>query len=78
MRITSANKTNLTLHLTNNLFTEFKNDEPLMSDVMLTLSALLVRTEFCKKVEDAGGLDLIRNVLIDFRDNDVSYTSYCK
>lgn len=51
---------------------EFRTDEPLMNDVMLTLAALLVRTEFCKKVEDAGGLELIHNVLIDFHDNDVS------
>lgn len=43
-----------------------------MNDVMLTLAALLVRTEFCKKVEDAGGLELIKNVLVDFHDNDVS------
>lgn len=51
---------------------EFRTDEPLMNDVLLTLAALLVRTEFCKKVEDAGGLELIHNVLIDFHGNDVS------
>lgn len=38
---------------------------------MLTLSALLVRTEFCKKVEEAGALLLIKDVMKDFHDNEV-------
>lgn len=54
-------------------FVEFKTDEPLMNDLMLTLSALLVRTEFCKKVEEAGGLELIKDVMKDFHDNEVRF-----
>lgn len=44
-----------------------------MNDLMLTLSALLVRAEFCKKVEEAGALELIKDVMKDFHDNEVSF-----
>lgn len=53
-------------------FPEFKTDEPLVSDLMITLSSLLVRNEFCTKVEDASGLEIIKDVLITFHENDVS------
>lgn len=43
-----------------------------MSDLMLTLSSLLVRNEFCKKVEDAGGLEMIKDVMITFQEKEVS------
>lgn len=56
------------------MIVEHKNDEPLMNDLMLTLSALLVRAEFCKKVEEAGALDLIKDVMKDFHDNEVCIT----
>lgn len=42
-----------------------------MNDVMLTLSALLVRAEFCKKVEDAGGIEIIINTMKTFIHNEV-------
>ncbi|CAH2005888.1 unnamed protein product [Acanthoscelides obtectus] len=45
------------------LLTRFKHDETLMTDLMLTLCSLMVRAEFCKKVDDAGGLNLLRDVL---------------
>lgn len=45
-----------------------------MNDLMLTLSALLVRAEFCKQVEEAGALELIKDVMKDFHDNEVSAT----
>nr|CAH7719280.1 unnamed protein product [Callosobruchus chinensis] len=48
------------------LLTRFKHDETLITDLMLTLCSLMVRAEFCKKVEDAGGLDLIKDVLKAF------------
>ncbi|KAK4884681.1 hypothetical protein RN001_000952 [Aquatica leii] len=52
------------------LLSNFKNDELLINDLLLTISSLLVRTEFCKKVEDAGGLDVIRDTMVVFQSRD--------
>ncbi|CAG9821220.1 unnamed protein product [Phaedon cochleariae] len=52
------------------LLTRFRSDELLIFDLMLTVTSLMVRTEFCKKVEDAGGLDLIRDVMKAFPNNE--------
>lgn len=51
------------------LLTRFKDNENVMHDLMLTLSALLVRAEFCKKVCDAGALPIIHDALITFTTN---------
>lgn len=56
----------------NILIQGFKTDELLINDLMLTLSALLVRNEFCKKVEVAGGLELIQDVMASFPSSEVS------
>ncbi|KAJ8978531.1 hypothetical protein NQ317_000903 [Molorchus minor] len=45
-------------------------EEYLVTDLLRTLSALLVRDEFCKKVEDAGCLDVMVNVIQHFVAND--------
>lgn len=37
---------------------------------MLTLSSLIVRTEFCKKVEDAGGLKVIKDAMVNFENKE--------
>ncbi|XP_023017098.2 armadillo repeat-containing protein 6 homolog [Leptinotarsa decemlineata] len=52
------------------LLVRFQLDEALMNDLILTISALMVRTEFCKKVEDAGGLEMIRDVMQGFPDSE--------
>ncbi|XP_050306193.1 armadillo repeat-containing protein 6 homolog [Anthonomus grandis grandis] len=52
------------------LLSKFKGEEQLTQDIILTLTALMVRSEFCKKVEDAGGLDLIKNVMETFSNTD--------
>lgn len=52
------------------LLTRFRGEEQLNFDIILTLTALMVRTEFCKKVQDAGGIDLIKTVMIAFSKND--------
>ncbi|XP_018573410.1 armadillo repeat-containing protein 6 homolog [Anoplophora glabripennis] len=54
------------LCLLTNLLNRFRHDEQLICDLMQTFSVLLVRTEFCKKVVDAGGLDLIKEVITAF------------
>lgn len=53
-----------------NLLEKFKNDAAVMNELLLTLSALLVRTEFCKKVDDAGALTIIQKALQEFSNND--------
>ncbi|XP_017781091.1 PREDICTED: armadillo repeat-containing protein 6 homolog [Nicrophorus vespilloides] len=52
------------------LLEKFKSDETLMNDVILTISSLLVRTEYCKKVDDAGGLPIILSTLSQFSNSD--------
>lgn len=52
------------------LMTRFKADEPFINDLMLTVSALMVRTEFCKKVQDAGGIEMIAEVMNNFNNNE--------
>ncbi|KAF5269825.1 hypothetical protein FQR65_LT05871 [Abscondita terminalis] len=52
------------------LLSNYKEDELLITDVLLTLSALLVRTEFCKKVEDAGALEVIKDSMVVFQSRD--------
>lgn len=50
---------------------EYRGEEQLNLDILLTLTALMVRAEFCKKVDDAGGIDLIKNVMETFANSDV-------
>ncbi|XP_066144711.1 armadillo repeat-containing protein 6 homolog [Euwallacea fornicatus] len=52
------------------LLCKFKGEEQLNYDIMLTLTALMVRTEFCKNVDDAGGLDCIKSVMESFSSSD--------
>ncbi|XP_057663987.1 armadillo repeat-containing protein 6 homolog [Diorhabda carinulata] len=52
------------------LMARFKGDEPFIHDLMLTVSALMVRTEFCKKVHDAGGIEMIAEVMNYFSGNE--------
>lgn len=43
---------------------EFK-DENLLADLLLTIASLCVRNEFCMVVEEAGGLQLIVEIMRD-------------
>lgn len=44
-------------------------DEQIVSELMLTLSALLVRHEFCQMVVDCGGLRFILDSMVEFGEN---------
>lgn len=55
-----------TIHPLLKLLETFKSDEGLVSELMLTLASLLVRAEFCKIVQDAGGIDFLLEALITF------------
>lgn len=47
-----------------------------MHDLLITLPTLLVRSEFCQKVVDAGGLDILKDLMVTFSENDVSEWKY--
>lgn len=51
---------------------EHKADELLVSDLLLTLSNLLVRAEFCSEVEEAGGIEVLKEVMISCNRNEAS------
>lgn len=44
---------------------EFKGNENLLADLVLTIASLCVRNEFCMVVEEAGGLQSIVEVMRD-------------
>jgi hypothetical protein len=52
-------------------FSEFKGDEETVSDIILTLTALIVRNEFCLMVEEAGGVTFIMDVFVTYPDSEV-------
>ncbi|KAL1513146.1 hypothetical protein ABEB36_002601 [Hypothenemus hampei] len=52
------------------LLSKFKSEEQINIDILLTLTALMVRSEFCKKVDDAGGLELLKSVMETFANSD--------
>ncbi|XP_026467253.1 armadillo repeat-containing protein 6 homolog [Ctenocephalides felis] len=51
------------------LLAKFRMDEQIVSELMLTLSALLVRHEFCQMVVDCGGLRFILDSMVEFGEN---------
>lgn len=44
--------------------TEFKDNEALLPDLLLTIASLSVRSEFCAVVEEAGGLKFMINAMV--------------
>ncbi|XP_019873981.1 armadillo repeat-containing protein 6 homolog [Aethina tumida] len=52
------------------MMTKYHTDEKLIYDLLMTITALMVRAEFCKKVESAGGLTLIKDVMGQFPSNE--------
>lgn len=43
---------------------EFKSDEELIGELMLTLASLTVRSEYCAVIEKAGGLNFVLEVMV--------------
>lgn len=58
---------NIIVHL---MEVNFETNESILRDLMVTLSSLLVRTEFCKVVSDAGVLKIIHEAMIYYRDSE--------
>lgn len=51
------------------MLTEYSSNQNLVGDLLVTISALLVRHEFCQMVEDAGGVTFILDTFVEFYDN---------
>lgn len=49
---------------------KYKENDIIINELLLTLSALLVRNEFCKTVDEAGGLEMIKDILTYYIDNE--------
>ncbi|XP_069672945.1 armadillo repeat-containing protein 6 homolog [Periplaneta americana] len=52
------------------LLKKFHGDKDTVCDVILTLTALIVRNEFCQIVEEAGGLTFIMDVMVHYPDSE--------
>ncbi|XP_044746290.1 armadillo repeat-containing protein 6 homolog [Coccinella septempunctata] len=55
-----------TLPILTDLIKKYRTDENVVSDLILTISTLLVRHEFCKQVTEVGALDSIQQVMTEF------------
>uniref|UniRef100_A0A1B6K2F1 Armadillo repeat-containing protein 6 n=2 Tax=Homalodisca liturata TaxID=320908 RepID=A0A1B6K2F1_9HEMI len=53
-----------------NLVAKYRNDRTLVLELLLTINSLIVRNEFCAKVEEAGGIKIAIDVLIEYPDNE--------
>lgn len=42
-----------------------------MVSVMQALVAIIVRNEFCQSFADAGGLELLRDIILDYMEDEV-------
>nr|CAD7409337.1 unnamed protein product [Timema cristinae] len=52
-----------------NLTNKFKDKET-MSELLMTLSALMVRSEFCQRFQEVGGLKFLMDVLAEFPESE--------
>lgn len=48
------------------LFLEFKTNQDLICDLLLTIACLTVRNEYCLVIEEAGGLTFILDAMVEF------------
>uniref|UniRef100_A0A1B6MQ43 Armadillo repeat-containing protein 6 n=1 Tax=Graphocephala atropunctata TaxID=36148 RepID=A0A1B6MQ43_9HEMI len=53
-----------------NLLAKYKSDKTLVLELLLTINSLIVRNEFCAKVEEAGGIVFAIDVLTEYPDNE--------
>ena len=51
------------------LMTKFKDNQDVLSELMLTIASLTVRNEFCQSIAEAGGLTLIMDAMVEFQDS---------
>lgn len=54
-------------------FADFKGDKETLSELILTLTGLIVRSEFCQRVEEAGGITFVMDVFVSYPDSEVNW-----
>lgn len=53
------------------IFLEHKNEKNLALELLMTINCLIVRNEFCAKVEECGGIPFAIDVLTEYPDSEV-------
>lgn len=51
------------------LMVRFKDNPDMLAELMLTIASLVVRNEFCQVIDDANGLMLIMDAMVNFTDS---------
>ncbi|KAJ8934298.1 hypothetical protein NQ318_005476 [Aromia moschata] len=52
------------------LLNRYQQDETMIAEIMMTITALLVREEFCQKLEDAGAFEIIKAIMTQFESHE--------
>lgn len=52
---------------------EHKGDKKMVLELVQTLNCLIVRNEFCAKVEENGGIPFVIDVLTEYMKDEVNY-----
>ncbi|XP_071455576.1 armadillo repeat-containing protein 6 homolog [Hetaerina americana] len=58
------------LDILTSLLSRYKDDHPTIMEIISTMTCLAVRNEFCLAVHNAGGLQLVLDILVSFPEND--------
>jgi hypothetical protein len=56
-------------------FSAHKDDLETVNELLSTLGALVVREEFCREVEECGGISIILDIMVTYPDDEVSLFS---
>lgn len=64
--------------LTQILISAHKDDLATTHELLSTLGALVVREEFCREVEECGGLSMIMDIMVNFPDDEVRHNQFRK
>lgn len=57
----------------NNFLTEYKTDRKVLTAILQALIAIIVRNEYCQHFAEAGGLELLRDILLENTDDEVCH-----
>ena len=50
----------------------FKDDKKVLYAIMQALITIIVRNEYCQHFYDVGGLELLRDLMIEYSEDEVS------
>lgn len=60
------------------LLDKHKNGKNLALELLMTINCLIVRNEFCAKVEECGGIPFAIDVLTEYPDSEVYWLRYLR